>query len=241
MLGQAKSLERNLGREDQRKLGEYLESVRAVEKSVERDQAWLDKPKPKITVGEAKFELDVSQEQNRTEYLAAMYGLAALALETDSTRIVSFMTGAEGSPGGGWPELGKDYHWHRLQHHSGREESLKRMAEVDTRQITLFSDFLQKLASIQEDESNMLNRTVVFYGSGMNNGDGFERGGGAHNTTKLPILMAGGRDLGIKQGQHLLFPDDKTPLTNAFVTMLQGVGIPTNKFSDATGTLSGLT
>ena len=74
----------------------------------------------------------------------------------------------------------------------------------------------------------------------MNNGDGFERGGGAHNTTKLPILLAGGRGLGIKHGQHLLFPGDKTPLTNAFVTMLQSVGVETDRFSDATGTLNGL-
>jgi hypothetical protein len=240
VLEQASSLERRLGQDDQRKLREYLESVRTVEQSVERDRAWLDKPKPQLSADSLEIPLDVDQESSRTEYLRTMYGLIALALETDSTRVVSFMTGAEGSPGGGWPEFGKDYHWHRVQHHSGGEASLQRMAEIDTRQIELLTEFLQRLATIREGTSNMLDRTVVFYGSGMNNGDGFERGGGAHNTTKLPILMAGGRGLGIKHGQHLFFPDDKTPLTNVFVTMLQSVGIETDRFSDATGTLNGL-
>ncbi len=240
VLEQAKALERRLGKDDQHKLREYLESVRNVEQSVERDRKWLDKPKPKLDANGIGIEFDVSEERNRTEYLRTMYGLVALALETDSTRVVSFMTGAEGGPGGKWPELGKKYNWHNLQHHSGREETLARMAEVDKRQIELLTGLLEKLESAREGDSSLLDRTVVFYGSGMNNGDGFERGGGAHNTTKLPILLAGGRKLGIRQGQHLLYNDDKTPLSNVLLTMLQGIGVRTSKFSDATGTLAGL-
>ena len=87
----------------------------------------------------------------------------------------------------------------------------------------------------------MLDHTMVLYGSGMNNGVALEDGKGSHSTRKLPILLAGGRKLGIRQGQHLKYENDSTPLCNLHVTMLQGMGIECDQFVDGTGPLNGLT
>jgi len=218
----------------------YFEAVRDVEQTIQRTKDWMDRPKPKVAAQASGVDLDATPESNRSEHIQAMYDLIVLALQTDSTRVVTFTTGHEGGGSGKWPELGKDYRWHNLQHHSGNSDALERMSHIDRLQMKMFSGFLSRLLEAAEGESSMLDRSVVLFGSGMNNGAGFKNGGGAHGTRNLPMLLAGGSKLGIRQGQHRYYPGSKTPLANLFVTMLQAVGVETDKFSDATGTLNGL-
>jgi len=240
VLEQAKSLKRRLGATDQRKLDLYLDAVREVEQSIARTKEWMRRPKPKVDEEKLAVLLDAAPDTHRGDHIQAMYDLMVLALQTDSTRVITFTTGHEGGGSGMWPELGKNYGWHNLQHHSGNPDALQRMSHIDLRQMEMFAGFLKRLQQAGESEASMLDNSLVLFGSGMNNGDGFKNGGGAHGTRNLPMLLAGGRALGIRQGQHLYFPASETPLCNLFVTLMQAAGIETDKFSDATGNLTGL-
>ncbi len=234
VLAESKAMKRRLGEEDRRRLDAYLESLREVERQLDRNQRWLDRPKPKVDAAELAFEF-----QNRRGFIEILYDLIFLALRTDSTRIVTFMTGVE-VDAYKWGEVGVNHTYHGLQHHSGDRSKLEGLAKVDRLEVGLLARFLERLHETEEAGTRLLDHTMVLYGSGMNNGVGLEDGKGQHSTRKLPILLAGGRNLGIRQGQHLRYENDQTPLCNLHVTMLQLMGLETERFVDGTGTLSGL-
>jgi hypothetical protein len=236
VIDETKALQRRLGKEDKNRLEEFTESVRQVEKQLDRNQKWLGKPKPLVDTKEMVFEF-----KTRSQFLKVMYDLIFFALQTDSTRIVTFMSGVEVDLYK-WPELGVNQDYHHLQHHGGGKKKLDALAKVDQREIDLFAHFLIRLNSTRDgDDGRMLDQTIVLYGSGLNNGMDLKDGRGDHSTRKLPLLFAGGKKLGIKQGQHLKFENNTTPLCNLHVTMLQAMGIEQNSFVDSTGRLTGLT
>ena len=235
VMRESKALEQRLGTADRERLGEYLESIREVEKQLDRNQKWLDQPKPEIDTSDLQFEF-----KTRSGFLEVMYDLMFFALQTDSTRIITFMSGVEVDMYK-WGELGVNQPYHGLQHHSGNEGKKAGLSKVDKREADLLAGFLARLAATAQGEGRMLDHTMVLYGSGMNNGVALEDGKGSHSTRKLPILLAGGRKLGIRQGQHLKYENDSTPLCNLHVTMLQGMGIECDQFVDGTGPLNGLT
>ncbi len=236
--GQSQDLSRRLSKADQQKFAEYLQSIRDVELRLERSRSWLDKPKP--AVNNAALNLDVRIRENKTDFLQTMYELAALALETDSTRVVTLVTAPEGNNSDAWPELGLTGIHHGLQHHNGKASTLAKFAEVDRMEVGLLAGFLKRLQSSNQQGETLLDRTLVLYGSGMNNGAGYANGGGSHGTRKLPTLLAGGGKLGLQHGRHLDFPNDRTPLANVFVSLMQAIGIERDSFADSTGTLTGL-
>ena len=113
---------------------------------------------------------------------------------------------------------------------------LAKLAVIDKFHLSRLGRFLTMLKSTEEADGRMLDRTIVLYGSGMNSGKG-----GEHSPRNLPTLIAGGQKLGLKHGQHLAFdPDKHPPLSNVLLTMAQKMGVETEKFADATGTLPGL-
>ncbi len=234
VLNEAKILKNNLGKGDQNRLDEYFQSVREVEVQVNRNKKWLHKPKAKIDPSEMEF-----KTENRSEFLKTMYDLIYLSFKTDTTRVITFMAGVEVDKYN-WEELGFKNDYHGLQHHNGKKVGLERLAAADKRQVELFSAFLQKLKASEELESNLLDRSVILYGSGMNNGNGLKNGTGVHGTRNLPLIFAGGKDLGIKQGNHLVFESEKMPLCNLFYSMLKATGVPCDSFLDSTGTLPGV-
>ncbi len=234
VLIESKDLNRKLSNEDRARLDQYLDSVRDVEIQLDRNQKWLDQPKPEIDASQLQFEF-----KNRSEFLKVMYDLMLLSLRTDATRVITLMSGVE-VDGYKWQELGVNDTMHGIQHHGGNKGSLENLAKVDKRGADLLADFLKGLQGINEEGATLLDRTLVLYGSGMNNGTGLSDGGGSHSTRKLPMLLAGGRSLGIKQGQHLVYENDATPLCNLHVTMLQAMGVEQQKFVDGTGRLNGL-
>ena len=234
VMHQSKALDRRLGKADSERLGEYLASIREVELQIDRNQKWLDHPKPEVDTSDLQFAF-----KTRSEFLKVMYDLMFFSLQTDSTRIITFMSGVEVDMYK-WGELGVNKDYHSLQHHNGNKVDMEKLSKVDKREVDLLAGFLTRLNETVQGDGCMLDHTMVLYGSGMNNGVGVEDGKGSHSTRKLPALLAGGGKLGIKQGQHLVYEKDMTPLCNLHVTLMQGMGLERDHFVDGTGRLNGL-
>lgn len=231
---QARDLNRRLGVEDRRKLDEYYTAVREVERRVGRAEAWMDVPKAEIDP--AGLDLDAVNDgrTDRRNYFRVMYDLLLLALQTDTTRVATFQIGREAA-GGYFPDLGLSANHHELSHHGGAESMLEGLAKIDAWHLENLRYFLGRLKESEDDGATLLDRTMVMYGSGMNSGEG-----GSHSPRNLPLLLAGGRALGFRHGQHLDF-EDRTPLSNLLVSLLQGAGVEEDAFQDSTGTLTGIT
>jgi len=249
VLDDAKSLRLELGSDDRSKLDEYLHSVRDVEQRTVRLDAWLDRPRPKVDG--APFQRNVSKDQ-AGEYYRTMFDLIVLALRTDMTRVVTYMNGSEGN-GLAIPEIGITQSRHQLSHHGGDPEVLGRLAKSDAFLMQQFAYFLAKLRGELDGGEPLLDRTMVLFGSGMSYGH-------SHSNSNLPILLAGGRGLGLKHGQHVDYnrpaggsykldydewlnlsgkpKDEKARLSNLMLTMLQKMGVETERFVDSLGPVS---
>jgi Protein of unknown function (DUF1552) len=249
----AKRVSQQLGSEDRTKLDEYLTAVRQVEVLTERAEAWLNIPKPKIDAAdESRLTRKLEMTQVR-EYHRLFYDLMVLALRTDSTRVITCMICSE-SNGGAIPDLGISQTRHGLSHHNGDPEQLRRLTETDTFLIEQFSYFLDQLKAQKEDGRPLLDTTQVLWGSGMAYGH-------SHGNANLPTILAGGRALGYKHGQHLDFNlpkigkynvadpgghyricsrpvDENARLSNLLLTMLQRSEVKTEKFQDSLGPIS---
>jgi Protein of unknown function (DUF1552) len=249
VLDDAKSFRGTLGSDDRTKLDEYLHSVRDVEQRTERLDSWLDVPKPKVDG--KPFQREVSKAQ-AGEYYRTMFDLIVLALRTDMTRVVTYMNGSEGN-GLAIPEIGVTQSRHQLSHHGGDPEVLARLSKSDAFIMQQFAYFLDKLKGELDGGEPLLDRTMVLFGSGMSYGH-------SHSNSNLPILLAGGRGLGLKHGQHIdyNFPkgnaykldydewrslcggpkDGKARLSNLMLTMLQKMEVNTERFVDSLGPVS---
>lgn len=218
----AAALQKQVGSADRDRLDQYFNSVREVERRLLIAEEWEQKPKPKVDAPTLK------DSEYFLEQLGAMYDLAHLAFATDSTRLITLFIKLDG-----FSEHipGVSSESHNLSHHVGREDKLRELKNLELAEFQQLNALLTKLRSSQEGGSTLLEQTQVLYGSNLGNGNN-------HDTKNLPILLAGG---GFKHGQHLAF--DKTnnePLPNLFVSMLQRLGIETDKFASSNGTLKGL-
>ena len=232
LITETKGLDRRLGASDRRKLDEYLSSLRQSEKQIERLQSWIDKPKSTVQETGLQLASQPCDGHDRPMWLDVMLELSYLAFLTDTTRVITFEWSREAGGFGG----GGENH-HELSHHGGDAGMLAKLAVIDQFHLSRLGRFLTLLKSTAEADGNMLDRTIVLYGSGMNSGKG-----GEHSPKNLPTLVAGGGKLGLKHGQHLAFdPDKHPPLSNVLLTVTQKMGVPTEKFADSTSSLSGLT
>lgn len=231
VAGEAQALERKLGATDRRKLDEYFSSVRQTEKQVARLQEWVDRPKAEVPETGLQLVSQPGNAHDRPMWIDVMLELAYLAFITDTTRVITFEWSREaGGYGGG----GENHH--ELSHHGGDAGMLTKLAAIDRFHLSRLGRFLSMLSGTAEGDARMLDRTMVLYGSGMNSGKG-----GEHSPKNLPTLVAGGAKLGLTHGQHLAFDADKhPPLSNVLLTMTQKMGVETDKFADATGTMTGL-
>lgn len=224
VLGDAKSLGRRLNKSDNRKLDEYLSSVRDVEVRLDLQKQWQDVPKPAAPMDEPK-------DEGLTRDLPKLYDLIALALQTDSTRVATLEIGGSFAA----RDLGIREGYHSLSHHGQVQEKIDLLVQIERYQVEQFARFLDRLKSIQQDESDLtlLDSTMALLGSGMGNAN-------SHTNHDLPVLLAGG---GFRHGQHRRYPDDsrrRVPLSNLYVSMLQRFGVETDFFATSTGTLGGL-
>ena len=229
MMENYKSLHGKLDAEDRQKMDEYLESVRSLEQRVERTSEWTHKPLPKV---DAKvLNLDVSYTEP-TEYIGCMYDLLFLALQTDSTRFATFMTESEHSTGnmvGNFANqvLGYTGATHDIAHKRPDDFS----GQWEVWRAERHANFLKRLRDTPEGDGNMLDNTVVLWGSAHPHG--------SHGTKDYPIQIAGGNKLGLKHGfLHNYEGDRKKPLANLFLTMLNTVDVPVDRFADSTGELT---
>ncbi len=231
ILGEAKTLHRNLGQQDQLKLNEYLAAVRETEQRVERLTGWIDIPKPQIDPTDLQLGSQPGNAHDRPMWLDVMLELSYLAFLTDTTRVIAFEWSREAGGFGG----GGENH-HELSHHGGDAAMLSKLATIDRFHISRLARFLSFLKATTEGESHMLDRTLVMFGSGMNSGEG-----GDHSPKNLPLIVAGGAKLGLQHGQHLAFDTSHhPPLSSVLLTLIQAAGVERNQFQEANSRLTGL-
>lgn len=215
VLADAKQLHKNVGHEDRRQLDQYFNSIREVELTLRREIDWADRPKPQPKSSEMEdFENAVAPEGNGKflydTYAKLMYDLIALAFQTDSTRVISYVVRTE-LAGGVYPEFGVSKGYHELSHHGNDPKNLEDLATVDTIYMQHGSYFLDRLASIRDGDGTLLDHTILGFSSGMGIG---------HSKDLLPTVLSGGSGLGIKHQTHLQVRE-KTPLSSLWKTMVK--------------------
>lgn len=218
----AKRMQKRLGATDRSKMEEYLTAVRDIETRIERAE---------------NFEFEVPEDRRPggippsfQEHIRMQFDLMALAYQTDSTRIATFMLAHDGS-NRPFPELGIHSGHHELSHHRKNEEHLAHIARIDLFYIEQFAAFLKRLKSIPEGEGSLLDHSMIVYGSGIADGD-------RHNHDDLPVLLAG-RGGGLQPGR-LIEADEGTPMTNLYLALLDRMGVRAEKIGDSTGRLRGI-
>jgi hypothetical protein len=222
---QAKKLEPQLGARDRDKMDEYFTSVRELEQRMVVTEQWSKKPKPKVDAKPPQNNTNPADIIGKTRLL---FDLAHLALQTDSTRLVTMLLlGTSSVP----PVPGVTMGHHDLSHHGQDPNKIEQLSKIEMEEMKTVYELLAKLKATEEQGATLLDRTMLLFSSNLGNAAN-------HSTKNLPILLAGG---GFKHGQHLAFDGpDAPPLSNLYVSMLQRLGLPVEKFGTSTGALSGL-
>jgi BMFP domain-containing protein YqiC len=228
IAGQAKDLQRSVTARDRERLDQYFTSVRELEQRMQMAKEWERKPKPVV---HAPVPLDPASPKEYMDKVKLMYDMARLAFETDSTRSISLLLDSVNSPAIEFGDVKTSDGYHNLSHHGKSAEKLKQLQAIDEWHMKLLGDLFRDLKAVQEDGESLFDRTMVLYGSNLGNAN-------THVTTNLPTLFAGG---GFRHGQHLAFDATHNyPLPNLFVSMLQRMGLESDKFATSTGTMRGL-
>jgi hypothetical protein len=224
LLDDARSLRNRLGRPDQQRLDEFLNSLSEVETRLTRAQNWLGRAMP--SVDRTKINLDVSP-RGPTDYIRTMMDLIVLAFETDTTRVATYQIGAEDGVGicDRFPTIlgfGRGGH-HGLSH--GNTNRDPDWGRYDRYLAEQFGYLLTRLAAIREGESRILDRTLTLFGSGTST---------THNARNYPLVLAGGKDFGFRHGRFVKQRQER-PLGDLFVTMLHRLDLPVRRFADNAG------
>ncbi len=222
---QVRHLERELGKRDQAKLDQYFAAVRELEQRLVRGEEWARTPKPRVSVPPLRDITDTADLAGRTRL---MYDLIHLALQTDSTRLITLhIAGTFQVP----PIPGVSIDWHNLSHHGKDPRRIEELKRIELLEMKLFASLLAKLQGTSEAEGTLLDRTMVLFGSNLGNAS-------SHDTKNLPVILAGG---GFQHGQYLAFnAENNAPLCNLYVSMLQRLDVEVNAFATGNRTLSGL-
>jgi hypothetical protein len=218
VLGEAESLHKTLGRNDRDKLGEYLTSVRDLEVQLQQSEGWVNRPKPVVN---AKVPQDVTDRGDIVGKLKLMYDLIALAIQTDSTRTITYSIAGMNAP----PTIpGVSTDWHQLSHHGRDEAKISELKLIELAEFKAFNGFLSKLKSKRENGVSLLDNTQVLFGSNLGNASN-------HSWRNLPIILAGG---GFRHGQHIAHDEkDNTHFANLFVQMAQQMGVEISNFGSS--------
>jgi hypothetical protein len=227
----AKRLSQSLGQHDRQRLDQYLESVRALEKRL----ADLESPtertwKPRVDL--ASREAPANDPKEHAERTRLMLDMIALAFEADITRVATFMFGNSVSDINFSFLDGVEGSHHEMSHHRNEEKLLAQYERITTWHVEQYTYLLNKLRSLPEGESNVLDNSVILFGSGL-------RDGNSHNPHDLPLLLGGKAGGKLSQGQHIASTRDN-PMANVLLTMLQAVDAPVTHFADSTGTMDTL-
>ena len=219
VLGEARRMNNDLGHRDREKLDEYLSSVRDLELRLQESEGWAVKPKPKVN---AEVPKDIEDRNDAIARQRLMFDMIALALQTDSTRTVTFRIAGMNAVPSNIPGVATD--WHNLSHHGKDEAKIDELRLIEEAEFSAFNDFLTKLKGIEENGRNLLDHTAVLYGSNLGNAS-------AHDWHNLPLLLAGG---GYRHGQYLAHDaKNNTPFANLLVDQAQRMGVETDHFGSS--------
>jgi len=221
----AGALQKTLGAKDRAMVGDYLESVREIERRIQKaGQQQLDSYSE---LPEAPVGIPYAFE----EHINLMYDLLALAYQTNVTRVFTFMVAREES-NKTYPQIGVHDGHHATSHHQNKPEKIEKLVKIQSYHIGLFARFLEKLKSTPDGDGSLLDHSVLLYGSNMSNSN-------VHNHFPLPNLLVGGGAGTLKGGRHLRY-EDHTPMTNLLVSAMDKAGIRQETLGDSTGRLAGV-
>lgn len=222
----AHKLEQQLGVNDRRKLDEYLYAVRDIERRLVESEKLRGK-EPEAP----DYPRPVGVPRDFGQHVDLLFDMMALAFQTDSTRVISFMFANEGS-NRNYSQIGVNEGHHDLSHHGNDADKQSKIAKINHYHISLLAHLLEKLAAIREGERRLLDNCALVYGSGIGDGN-------RHNHNDLPIAVFGQAGGALKTGRHVRYPQD-TPLTNLYLSLLDMFGAPTPKLGDSNGKLANL-
>jgi hypothetical protein len=225
ILDKAKRIEKSAAPQDRERLDQYFQSVRELETRLQRNIEWEKRPKPKVDYPQPKDIADANEVIARSKL---MFDLIRLALQTDSTRVVTLTLSTFSVV----PHVpGVKSETHGLTHHGNEPEKMAELRKIEEAQLNVFGDLLKAFRGVNETGGSLLDHTQVLYGSCLGNAN-------SHSNQNLPLILAGG---GFKHGKNLSFDSqNNTPMANLFVSMLQGLGIEAGKFASSTGSIPGL-
>ena len=213
-------LQRELGPGDRARVGQYLDSIREVERRIQKAEA--------ATADSRLPDLDrpVGVPAAYADHARLMFDLQVLAMQGDVTRVITFQLARETS-NRTYPEIGVPDPHHPLSHHGNDPEKIARMAKINQFHVSLFAEYLGKLKATQDGNGTLLDHSLILYGSGIGNPN-------IHDHTNLPILVAGGTTFGMKGNRHIKYARP-TPLANLHLTLLDKVGVRLDSFADSNG------
>ncbi len=218
------TLRRRLGTGDRSKLGQYFDAVRDVEQRIVKAESTnSDFSVPEQPVG---------VPETFKEYIELMFDLQALAFQADITRVSSLMMARE-NVNRAYPEIGLPEAHHSISHHGNNPEKMKAYTKLNTYHVETLAYYLNKLKSIPDGDSNLLDNTIVLFGSGMSDGN-------VHNNYNVPVIVVGGQALQVKGNRHAKYPKG-TPLANLMLGVMDRYGVQAEKFGDSTSEIDFLT
>jgi hypothetical protein len=219
------SMKRTLGADDRGRVDRYLEDIREVERRLQRIEARNASGEPRDLPG-----APAGVPDSFAEHVQLMFDLQVLAFSADITRVFSFKMGRDGSSRV-YPESGSDKPFHPASHHGGNEKGVKEFQLINKYHVAMLPYFLDKLKSVQEGESSLLDKTLIVYGSPMGDSN-------LHNHRRCPLILLGGANGKLDGNTHIKAPDG-TPMANALLTVAHTLGMDDMKtLGDSTGTLS---
>lgn len=218
-------LKNKLGPSDRHRVNQYLDTVREVERRIQQAEAdTRENPLPDL-------DRPVGVPAAYADHARLMFDLQVLALQGDITRVITFQLARETS-NRTYPEIGVPDPHHPLTHHGNDPDKVAKVAKINQFHVSLFADFLEKMAATPEGDGSLLDHSLYLYGSGMGNPN-------VHDHTNLPILVAGGAAGNMQGGRHLQY-DKPTPLANLHLTLLDKVGVRLDSFADSEGKIDEL-
>jgi hypothetical protein len=224
ITSEAADLQRSLGAKDRGTVSDYLESVREMERRIQKVST--EQGGSELSLPEAPAGIPFSFEQ----HINLMYDLLALAYQANVTRVFTFMVAREVS-NRTYPQIGVPDGHHATSHHQNRQDKIEKLVKIQSYHLTLFARFLDRLRNTQDGDGTLLDHSLLLYGSNMSNSN-------AHNHFPLPNLVLGGAAGRMQGGRHLRY-QDHTPMSNLLLTLLDKTGVHADSLGDSTGMLTG--
>lgn len=220
VLRDAQRLNQSLGGPDRQKLDEYFSSVRELENRIQQNENWVRRPKSKVDAEKPK---DIEDKNDVLARQKLMYSMMALALQTDSTRVITFDLGSLNAVPSNIQGVQTD--WHNLSHHGKDESKIDELKLIEIAEFQAFNEFLNQLRGVEEAGKTLLDHTAVLFGSNLGNAS-------SHDWRNLPILVAGG---GYKHGSYVAHDaNNNSPLANVYVSLAQRMGLEVDRFGSST-------